>query len=194
MPPLPGQNRLANVLGESRVVPLIQRWLNPPEHQRKHALAALLMVTYAQSANRVVQLRTSNFHQDAAGHYWATFAEVAIPLDGQIANLLERQLAALTEADDDYLFPGRRDGSPMSESTLSSYLCTFNVTATELYATALFRTYARGVRQPQVLNKGLGVSEGTAVAYYEAFNTRMINEAETWMQRGRRPRLKPAPK
>ncbi|MHC1699346.1 MAG: hypothetical protein AB9919_15020, partial [Geobacteraceae bacterium] len=162
----------------------LKAWLKPPDHERKEALICLLMAFYAQKPHKLVKMTLSDLSRGENGLYHVSFGKTRLELDQRVSHLIDYYLGtrkALHALDDDknnpFLFPGRKYGSHLSTSTVTGYLKKWNVTADQLFATAMLSPYLKGLRHPKVLVKALGVHDMTAVKYYAFAAQRLAAEA-----------------
>lgn len=163
---------------------LLKAWLNPPVHELKEALICILMAFYAQKPHKIVNMSLTDLSRGENGLYRVSFGKTRLELDHRVSTLIDYYLGtrkALHALDDDkdnpFLFPGRTYGSHLSSSTVTGYLKKWNVTADQLFATAMLSPYLKGLRHPKVLVKALGVHDMTAVKYYALASPRLGAEA-----------------
>lgn len=165
---------------------LLKTWLSPPQELLKESLICLMMLLYAQKANKLVQLKLSDISRTRDGVFKIILAKSEISLDKRIGTLLDDYLKtrkALSSMEDewenDYLFPGRAQGSYLSEATVTYYLKKYDISAEMLFASAIHYAYLNGMRHPKVLVKALGISDLTAIKYLNLINPRLRDEMET---------------
>lgn len=169
----------------SRYTELLQKWLFPDDKFVRESLICLLMLFYAQTIKRTVELKMSVFRKGQDGIYYAKFAKAEIEIDNKLSELLDRYLnqrKALSpmEADweNEYLFPGMRRGGHLNVGTVDKYLKKYNVTAQELFSSAIYYVYLAGMRHPKALVKAFGITDVTAVKYLDIINPRLRDEVE----------------
>ena len=175
-----------NILPRDRYTALLTAWLNPHDSAVKEALICLLMLLYAQSLTRIVRLRLSDITRGQDGIYRVAFSKTEIALDPRVGTIMERYLAtrraftAMEEAwENDWLFPGRRAGSHLDETTVAAYhLKKYEVTAQMLFSSALYYAYLSGLRHPKVLVKAFGITDQTAIKYMKMIDPRLRDEVE----------------
>ena len=161
---------------------LLAAWLNPAEAELRLALSGLLMLVYARTATQVAQLRREHFTVAATGTVTCKFGPVPIELAPEIAAVLSRYVAQReTKLNrpmlmEDYLFPGRVPGRPLDTGTLMFHLRRVGVTAEQLYTTALANFYRNGLSKPKILVRTLGISDKTAIDYWQVFAPRVSQE------------------
>lgn len=171
-----------DLLPPARAAELTKSWLRTSEGSPRNALLGLFMLLYARTSTQACSLRRGLFDVTADGLVIAKFGPVPVALEPPIANLLLRHLA-LVEAErgaplsaDDYLFPGQLPGRSFSPAGLQHVLKVQGVRANQLYTTAIVSFFRAGLRSPKVLVQSLGISDMTAVKYWEAFSPRIRDE------------------
>ncbi len=181
--------KIALVLGQDKFHDLLESWSHAPDREVNTALIALFMMLYAQKARRVLRMRLSDLHHNPDGSFSTTFGDVEIPLSEILTPLIERHLEQrekqrAREGHDlePYLFPGRRVGSHLSESSVTQYLHRYQVSAAMLFATGMFNALSNGLRQAKTLKRAFGVSDMTAAGYYEVFGARLFDEVSGKMR------------
>lgn len=176
------KNRSKHILPESKSDALLQRWLHPSDRELRNALIGLFMLVYARSAKQVVHLYRGDFTIAMGGKVTVKFGKTAVALDTEIAKLLRRYLENLEISRgyqlnmDDFIFPGRVANRSLSESSVTYFLGRYDVTAENLFSTALANFYRNGLTRPKILTRTLGVSTETALAYFEIFAPRVTEE------------------
>ncbi|XTI73276.1 hypothetical protein ACQAYK_03950 [Acidithiobacillus sp. AC3] len=170
-------------LDHGRYTALLRAWLTPQEAEIKPALIASLMLLYAQSPDRIVRMRLSDLSYRQDEGYRSIFGRTEILLDRRVSGLVDRYLQqrralATLEATEetDWLFPGRRHGGHMHAATIGHYLKKQDVTAKQLFATAVYYAYMGGLRHPKVLVRAFGITDQTAVKYLEMLDPRLSAE------------------
>ncbi|MCG7946241.1 MAG: hypothetical protein N0C84_07845 [Candidatus Thiodiazotropha taylori] len=170
-------------LERTRYQDLLGNWLRAGKKDRKEALIGLFMLLYAQSIKKVVRLRVSDMLKGIDGTYRISFGRAEIALDKRVSELLERYLKerrALATMEDDwenaYLFPGRRYGGHLSEAAISNQLKKRELSAEQLFASALYYAYLSGMRHPKVLVRAFGITDYTAIKYLNLINPRLTAE------------------
>lgn len=153
----------------------------------KRALIVSMMLFYAQSARKIVTLKTTDVHRLENGRHAIRFAEVELELVEHVDRLMGEYLRQRTTPSllDDpksnpWLFPGRRAGLHLSPEAVTSMLKHYGVTAKRLFATSIHSYFAGGVRHPKVLVRALGITVECAQSYFDLTNTRPKVEAE-WL-------------
>lgn len=169
---------------------LVRTWLNPADGLLKESLICLLMLLYAQKAHRIVRLKLSEIGQDCDGAYWFRFGKTDIQLDPEVGALLDRYLAGrkplnpLEDAGSNpYLFPGRGFGRHLSEQEVTRYVRSYGITANQLFASSLFHAFLNGVKHPKVLVVALGITDSTAMKYFETLSPSLRLEASARMEK-----------
>lgn len=172
-------------LSQSRYQALLAAWTEPDEDGLKEGLIGLLMLLYAQPVKRLVRLRLVDLQRDRSGVFRVVFGNVEIALHDRLGQLMDRYLAVRTTpaAMDDpwenaYLFPGRTVGSHLTEAAVTYYLKKQEVTAEQLFATAIHQAYLNGVRHPKILVRAFGISTVTAIKYLNLIDPRLRDEVE----------------
>lgn len=171
-----------DLLSPERSAELTQRWLHAPADQDRNALLGLLMLVYARTARQACSLRRGLFDISESGTVTARFGALPIELDSAIAERLVRHVQKVeTERQaplgaEDYVFPGQMPGRPFTEAGVQYVLKVQGVQAKQLYTTALASFFRAGLRSPKVLVRTLGISDMTAVKYWEAFCPRINDE------------------
>jgi len=173
------------LLGNDKYTLLVREWLNPSDETLKESIICLLMLLYAQRANRIVRLRLSDVSRGNDGVYRILFGKTEIALDQRVGALFDRYLAvrkSLATMEDawenDYLFTGRAPGHHLKEASVSYYLKKYGVTAEQMFSTSLYNAYLSGLRHPKILVKAFGITNITAVKYMNLINSRMRDELE----------------
>lgn len=170
------------LLSPARASELTKTWLRTSEGSPRNALLGLFMLLYARTSAQACSLRKGLFDVTPEGPVMAKFGPVPVALEPPIANLLIRHIA-MVEAErgaplsaDDYLFPGQLPGRSFSPAGLQYVLKVQGVRANQLYTTAIVSFFRAGLRSPKVLVRSLGISDMTAVKYWEAFSPRIRDE------------------
>ena len=147
-----------------------------PQTPAKEALIGLLMVFYAQSATRVVQLRMDQIGRNDQGQITIRFNRVDIEIAKDFEPILERwlierkSLSVLTSTDDsEYLFPGRKAGTTASAASIQYYYERWGVTSEQIIATSLYEMYRSGLTHPNVPHEAFGLSKAMTGKYMEIF-------------------------
>jgi len=111
------------------------------------------------------------------------FGRAEIQLDPRVSALLHRYLAIReplamldSSAENPYLFTGRRYGDHLTATAVHHWLARYDVTAEQLFATALYNAYLRGLRHPKILVNAFGIAVPTAVKYLAMIDPRLIDE------------------
>lgn len=171
------------ILSSQRSAELLDQWLHTPGLQIRNCLLGAFMLLYARSATQACKLRKGDFTFSQNGVVTARFGAVPIELDEVTAHLLSTHIQErenslrrpmLTE---DYIFPGRIEGHHLNRSTLGNLLHRNDVTARQLFATAVTEHYRKGLSIPKVLVKALGINIVTAIQYREALAPDLSAEA-----------------
>ncbi|PPD51031.1 MAG: hypothetical protein CTY13_00330 [Methylobacter sp.] len=170
-------------LSRSKYQELLRKWLNPDDTTIKECLCCALMLLYAQSPTDVVKLRLDDITYRENGLYKILLGQTEITLDPRVSELLNRYLEkrkALATMEDvennDFLFTGRTYGGHITESALTYYLKKHNVSAKQLFSTALYNAYMGGLRHPKVLVKAFGITDHTAIKYLNIIDPQLIQE------------------
>lgn len=165
---------------------LLKSWLNPSDMLLKEGLICSLMLLYAQRANQVIRIKLSDLAQGRDGIYRLAMGQTEIALDKHICQILERYLehrrtlATMEDTEDnEYLFPGRTYGGHLTEAAVTHYLKKHNVSATQLFSTAIYNAYLGGLRHPKVLVKAFGITDQTAIKYLNIIDPQLIHEVNT---------------
>ena len=165
----------------ARYEELLRGWLNPEAGKIKESLICLMMILYAQPARKIVRFQLSDLSLGRDGQYRLLFGQTEISLDSRISALFgrymsERTALATLETTDhnEYLFPGQKYGSHLSEATVSQYLKTYGVTARSMFSTALYNAYVHNLAHPKVLVKAFGISDKTAIKYFNLLDHQLI--------------------
>ncbi len=181
----------ADLLTPERAMELRQRWLACSPEQTRNALLCLLMLVYVRTAKQVCNLRLRTFNFDEDGQVTARFGAVSVTLDDGVAKLLRRHVAALQAkgaeplCDDAHLFPSAVPGRCFSTAGAQYVLGKEGVTANQMYTTGLASFFRAGLRNPKVVVRALGITDQTAVKYWQVFNPRLADEI-TFLNRGRK--------
>ena len=178
---------VARNLAENSFIPtvryeeLVRGWLNPEAGKVKESLICLLMILYAQTARKIVSLQLSDISRGRDRRYRLLFGRTEISLEVHVSELFDRYmnernaLATLETADhNEYLFPGQKYGSHLSEATVSQYLKNHGVTASRVFSTALYNAYVHNLAHPKVLVKAFGISDETAIKYFNLLDPQLI--------------------
>lgn len=170
-------------LSRNQYQELLRKWLNPDDKSIKESLCCALMLIYAQSATDLVKLRLDDISYHQNGLYKILFGQTEITLDPRVSALLNRYLEqrkALATMEDiennDFLFTGRTYGGHITEAALTYYLKKHNVSAKQLFSTALYNAYMGGLRHPKVLVKAFGITDHTAIKYLNIIDPQLIQE------------------
>ena len=170
-------------LKKKRYEELADGWLDPLHPSPKEALVCILLAAFAQSPLRATSLKMTSIREREDGGYRLRLAKVWLDLTPEISGLVRRYLAgrkalALGEdiADNPYLFPRRKYGQPLNHLIVQEYLEKHQLKASQLFTASLCAAYARGVRHPKVLVLGFGISDHTAVKYFNLFQERIVTE------------------
>jgi hypothetical protein len=180
----PEGRAVERILTGERARELLQLWLAADDKGRPVALMCLFMLVYARNAKQAVSLRRKHFEVLKSGQIRARFGSVAVPLAPEIASLLAEHLAdrertlGRTLEDDEFIFPGRLPDRSYSETALFYRLGKHDVTARQLYATAVASFFSAGLESPKVLVKALGISDQTAIEYRRTVAPRVVEEME----------------
>lgn len=173
------------ILPPSRCAELFTELLGAQGDEARNAVILLLMLAYAQPARRIVAIQLQDILKGQDGRFSLVFGQTEIALDPRISAVLERYLAqrkVLSMMDDPerngWLFPGRRYGGHLTTAAVTEILRMRNLTADQLFATAIFNAYQTGMRHPKVLVKALGITSETAIRYLKLVDPRMFDEAE----------------
>ncbi len=173
------------LMARSRADELLDSWLAHSEDwQLWVALVGLLCLVYARNLQQACRMKRRDLSLGPNGVVYGNFGPVALRLQPRMAEMMRRQLE-IAEArlgrpleDDDYLFPGRLPGHPVSEASMGYHLKKTGVTARQLYTTSLSAFYRGGLRHPKVLVRTLGVTDNTAIRYWQEFSPRVVEELE----------------
>lgn len=168
---------------------LTRKWLNPADRDVKKSLILLFMLLYGQDVTRTVGLKWSQFVRGPDNLWRARFAETWVPLDERFGALLDRYAQSHRHDDSpglqrDFLFPGRRADSHLSAETVRTYLVSEGLRAEHLFTTCIINAYRNGVRLPKTLVKALGISDETAVRYFQQIDSKA---AKTYARRNAEP-------
>ncbi|WP_041970751.1 hypothetical protein [Geobacter sp. OR-1] len=181
---VPTQPPVNAILNYQKYSSLLEAWLDPPENEIKESLICLLMMLYAQPANKLVKMRLSDFSKGNDGIFRVVFGSSEISLDERVGKLLrsylDSRIALATMEDDwhnEYLFTGRSYGFHLTEAAVTYQLKKYNVTAEQLFSSALFYAYQSGLQHPKVLVKAFGITDQTAIKYINLLNPKMMNAA-----------------
>ncbi len=168
-----------------RCAELAAEWTAAQGDDTRNALILMMMLLYAQPAEKIVRLKLSDIFRDEAGKYRILFGSTEIHLEPRISALLTRYLEhrrVLSIMDspkqNEWLFPGRRLGNHLSPYSVSSILRKYELTADKLFATAILNAYMSGIRHPKVLVRAFGITRVTAMKYLRLIDPRMLDEVE----------------
>lgn len=172
-------------LSREHYLALLKAWLNPSDDTLREALIGLLMMLYAQTANKAVALHLSDLTEGRDGRYRIALAKTEITLDPNVSAVLRRWLylrKAIMPLDDaqtnPFLFPGRRYGEHITTSAVTYWLRKAGVTAEQLYSSAIYNAYRNGARLPKVLMNAFGITKTTAIKYLNLIDPRLVDEVE----------------
>lgn len=179
------------LLRHERYVALLRTWLNPRDAEVKESLICVLMLLYVQPVKKVVRMKLADLSRGEDGLYRVMFGRAEIALDQRVGELLERYLPlrkALATMEEDwqneFLFTGRGYGRHLSETGVTHYLRKHGVTAETLFATGLFYAYLAGLRHPKVLVRALGITDATAMKYFDIINPKLRDAVERRLKDG----------
>lgn len=170
------------LLTPERSQELTNRWLQAPDTALRNALLGLMMLVYARTAKQACSLKRGDFILGPRGQVSARFGAVAVEIAPSIANLFRRYLETREQgrqaalAPDEYLFTGNAPGRHFGGAGLQHVLVQEGVTARQLYTTALSNFFRAQLRSPKVLVRTLGITDQTAVKYWQAFCPRINDE------------------
>lgn len=171
-----------DLLSPERAAALRQRWLQAGDEGLRNALLGLLVLVYARTATQACSLRKSAFEFALDGTITAHFGPVPVELEPAIGELLRRYVhrreaeRKMPLADEEFLFPGLLPGRAFSPAGLLYVLKMQGVTANQLYTTALASFFRAGLQRPKVPVRTLGISDLTAIKYWQAFCPRINDE------------------
>lgn len=172
------------LLSWERAEELIERWLAPEQANPRKALLGVLLLLYARSAYQACSLRRADFSYLRDGGVQARFGAVPVRLDSRTAALVRATISALEAKrgrvldDDDFIFPGRSPGRPLSPASVDYMLQSDSLKSSQLYSTGLAAWYEKGLEFPKVLSKTLGITVQTAIKYWKAFSPRIVEELQ----------------
>ncbi len=171
-----------DLLSAERAAELRRKWLACGPLETRNALLFLLMLTYVRTTKQVCAMRLRDFVAEAGGALTCRFGAVALEVEPRVAELVRRHVRAeevrrgAPLQPDDYLFAGQLPGRSLTTSAMQYLLKNEGVTANQLYTTGLVAFFRSGLRHPKLLVQALGISDQTAVKYWEAFNPRIADE------------------
>jgi hypothetical protein len=177
--------RQTGLLPRRKFDELLGLWLAPKDGAVKECLICLLMVLYAQAPHRLVKLKMKDIIRGSDRIYRLSLGKTEIALNPAIGDLLEtyirdrKALAIMEDAwENKWLFPGRARGGHLNAASISYYLKKHDVTAEQLFSTALYNAYVSGLRHPKVLVLAFGITDATAIKYMKLLDPRMRDEIE----------------
>lgn len=175
---------IEQLLSEERSRALLTEWLQPTEAGLRNALIGLLMLLYARTAKQVVNLRRGDLRISSDGRIHVKFGKAPLELDVRVCALVSRYLANLETSRgrplqmEEYLFPGRLPGQPLSQPAIWEMLHQLGLSAAQLFSTSLVNYCRHGLAHPKVLVRLLGIALPSAMLYWQAFMPRVSEELE----------------
>lgn len=178
-------SNLNHVLPVTSQSQLYNGWISASGTETKPALIGIFMLNYGQNGKQATKIRLDQLTLLEDGRYAIAFKRVPIPLQPEESDLVKRYLAerrrwsVIDSIDDNpWLFPGRGWREHLTSASITAYLRRWHVSATQLFATAMYQAYADGLGHPNVLVEAFGVTRFTAIKYYALFNPRLQNASK----------------
>lgn len=178
------------ILSPARCAELFEDLFGAEGQDTRNALILLFMLVYAQPIKRIVAIRLQDILRSEDGGYSMVFGQTEIKLDRRVSAIMEKYLShrkVLSMMDDPdrngFLFPGRRYGGHLTSAAVTEILKGRNLTADQMFATAIFNAYQTGMRRPKVLVKAFGITAETAIRYLRLADPRMFDEVDRRLAR-----------
>lgn len=129
----------------------------------------ILMLLYGFTPRAIRNLKRDNFTRTKSGGiiYFNLCINKVNHTIPEILFPLVKEYLDTWESVNEYAFPGRYYNCSLSLSSVSRIVKAFDVTARELYYTALNNAMLNGLRQPALLMMGFGINPLTATRYYK---------------------------
>ncbi|EPR09960.1 hypothetical protein [Ruminiclostridium papyrosolvens] len=132
-------------------------------------IIVILMLLYGFTPEEIRILKKSNFAQTILSNKTINilcFNKTSHEIPEILSPLILEYLDTL-RTDSEYAFPGRNYNTAISLSLVCRIVHDFDVTATELYYTAINNAMLNGLHQPALLMKSFGINHKTATRYYK---------------------------
>ncbi len=156
-------------LSDNKQKQLLEVCLYNSNIRLRDRIIIILMLLYGLTPQDIRQLKISNFSftkSESKTKINLCFKKTNHEIPEIIIFLFIEYLNTLN-SNNEYAFPGRHTSTAISLSSVCRIVSAFDVTATELYYTAVNNAMINGLYHPALLMKNFGINHLTATRYYK---------------------------